>query len=161
MASHDQLTIAGIPVDNSEINMAVRSVIPVAMDEATAASTATSSAAVPPSENIEMGGTSEGTLDFSLSPAKDEPPASRPKKDGVFGTAVLALQTKKGPTVRKRPSSMGPPRQPRSRMVEATSPWPDSISADHARATNDDNSWTSVKIAEQLEAQLQADVHGP
>ena len=62
MASHDQLAIAGIPLDNSEINMAVRSVIPVAMDGAIAASTATSSAAVPPSENIEMGGTSEGTL---------------------------------------------------------------------------------------------------
>ena len=57
IASLDQIAIAGIPVDNSEINMAVRSV-PVAMDEATAVSTAASSV-VPPHEKVEVDGTSD------------------------------------------------------------------------------------------------------
>ena len=101
-----------------------------------------------------MGGLSGNTLGFSLGPTKDEPPATRQRNDGDFGTnvsafgsAVLAVRATKGAAMRKRPS----PRPGRSRPVGATSPWPDSTSAVHARVAVTDDSWTILRVVEQLE----------
>ena len=110
MASSDS---AGIQGDDSAINMAARNVTVVAMDEATAASTAASSAIPPPDENVEMGG--DGVLDYSSSPTTDEPPATRQRKDGDPG-AMTELAT-----LRERPSSVRTDSRP-PRRAEATSP---------------------------------------
>ena len=72
--------LAGIPASNSEVIMAVRSEGAAAMDEAAAVSTAMQPAAPtagpPTTENFEMGGVSENSLDFPVSPTKDEAAAS-------------------------------------------------------------------------------------
>jgi hypothetical protein len=94
---------AGIPGDNSEINMAVRSGVPVAMDDAIGRSTATLPGDVSVLGNFDMGETS---LDFSISPSKGEgmaaaPPASRQRR----GEAPAMLALLPAAAVRKRPSS--------------------------------------------------------
>ena len=119
---------AGILGENSEINMAVRSEVPVAMNDATGRSTATEPPAdgsVLGNENFDMG-ESETSLDFSLSPSKDKnedaaaPPASRQRRGE--GHAMMAI----GPplaSVKRRPSSTGPPpRAGRTRAAANASP---------------------------------------
>ena len=101
---------AGILGENSEINMAVRSEVPVAMNDATGRSTATTppgDGSVLGTENFDMG-TSETSLDFSISPTKDKdesttaaPPASRQRR----GEAPAMLALRPVATMRKRPSS--------------------------------------------------------
>ena len=79
---------AGIPGENSEINMAVRSGVPVAMDDATGRSTATTppgDGSVLGNENFDMGG-SETSLDFSVSPTKD-------KDEGTTAAPPASLET--------------------------------------------------------------------
>ena len=92
--------------------MAVRSEGAAAMDEAAAVSTAiqlvlptTGVSTAVPTENFDMGGTDENSLDFSVSPTKDEaaasifPPASRQRRGEAPHSVATAL------AVRKRPSS--------------------------------------------------------
>ena len=148
-------TTAGITGDNSEINMAVRSGVPVATDDATGRSTATEppvDSSVLGNENFDMGG-SETSLDFSLSPSKDKnedaaaPPASRQRRGE--GPAMMAI----GPplaSVRKRPSSTGPPpRAGRTRAADAL--WPDAVSAVHGRVKRTGDQWTILQLVGQLE----------
>ena len=54
-------------------------------------------------------------------------------------------------TLRKRPSSAGPPRAGRARATAAASPWPDNISAVHGRVKVADDQWTILQIVAQLE----------
>ena len=112
--------LAGIPGGNSEVIMAVRSEGAAAMDEAAAVSTAiqpvlptTGVSTAVPTENFDMGGTEENSLDFSVSPTKDEaatsifPPASRQRRGEAPPSVATAL------AVRMRHSSALRPREAR------------------------------------------------
>lgn len=146
MASKDD----GIQIADSAVNIAVRNVTAVAMDEATTASTAASSAIQPSGENAEMGG--DWLLDYSLDPTKDEPPATRQREDGDFGAMALTLRAPKPATARKRPSPESPPRpKDRSRTAQSTWPWPGSAPAVHDRAAPGNDEWAITAIVRQLE----------
>ena len=107
--------------------MAVRSVTPATMDEVAAVSTApTPAVSHQGDENVDM--VDDRVLDFSLSPEKDEPPATRQRKGGDFG--VLALVGKPPVSQKRRTSSEGPRGKDRSRAA-GQSPWPDITSAVH------------------------------
>ena len=135
--------------------MAVRSEGAAAMDEAAAVSTAiqpvlptTGVSTAVPTENFDMGGTEENSLDFSVSPTKDEaatsifPPASRQRRGEAPPSVATAL------AVRKRHSSA----PSRERGKEARpSPWPDSASAVHGRVKVADDGWTILQLVAQLD----------
>jgi len=132
---------------NSEVIMAVRSVTPATMDEVAAVSTApTPAVSHQGDENVDMVG--DRVLDFSLSPEKDEPPATRQRKGGDFG--ALALVGKPPISQKRRTSSEGPRGKDRSRAA-GQSPWPDITSAVHERAGSAGDEWTIATIVRQLE----------
>ena len=145
---------SGIPGFNSEINMAERSEVPVAMDDATGRSTTPTPGDVSVHESFDMGGASETSLDFSVSPTKDEatasifPPARRQRRGAAPAGTSTALVVS---SVGKRPSSAGPPRTGRAKGSASASPWPDSTSAVHGRVKVADDQWTILQIVAQLD----------